>query len=112
MIRHTLVFALAIAAAPALAEDDKMTSCTYQGQVVAAIQTARMDRVKQENVQATVTSNATWPEKYNAAIPRMTEFVYQQKRRDLRRVNLGDQFRQQCIDNWDQIQQIMNNIKG
>ena len=55
MIRPALV--LALLATPALAEDSKEVSCGYQAQVVAAIQQARLDRVKERDVPEPSASN-------------------------------------------------------
>ena len=113
MIRYAIALAVAsTTVAPAFAEDSKQTSCAYQGRVVSAIQQARLERVSQDKVEETIlASNPTWPEQYNAVIPAMTGFVYEQKRRDLKKVDLGEQFRDQCLENWDQIQAMMKNVK-
>lgn len=110
MIRYALVACLA--AAPALAADSKETSCGYEAQVMAAVQNARMDRVKQEDVAAHVAESASWPDNYNAAIPQLAEFVYQQKRRDLKKQDLGEMWEQQCLATWDQRQQMIKKLNN
>lgn len=96
-------FALAVAllplvSAPAFAKDSKEVSCDYQAQVVAAIQQARLDRVKERNVaQHIADGNPTWPENYNAAIPIMTPWVYDQKMRDVRKHDLSEAWKELCL---------------
>ncbi len=96
MIRIAL--ALSLLAAPVLAADDKKTSCDYQADVVAAIQKARLDKVKERNVAKHIAeSNPTWPQNYNAAIPIMTPWVYEQKMRDVRNNDLGAAWKDLCL---------------
>lgn len=100
MVR-TLVMAAALATvtvAPGLAQsEDKKTSCGYQAQVVAAIQQARLDRVRERKVQERVMENATWPENYNTAIPLLTPWVYEMKMRDVRNNDLGAAWTELCL---------------
>ncbi|MCF6431817.1 hypothetical protein [Leisingera sp. MMG026] len=111
MIRIAL--AAALLAAPAYASETKEQSCKYQGQVMAAVQQARLDRVKQEEVeQAVLNSEPDWPETYSKAIPQLTNHVYAMKRRDLRDVDLGAAFEEQCLQNWDQIQAMQKQLKS
>ena len=98
MIRPALV--LALLATPALAEDSKGVSCGYQAQVVAAIQQARLDRVKERDVpEAIAASNPTWPENYNAAIPLITPWVYEKKMRVVRQNDLSEAWKEVCLAN-------------
>jgi len=108
------IFVLAcLLATPAMAEKNKVESCGYQGDVMAAVQKARLARVKEGNVeQAILADNPSWPTQYNAAIAGLTKHVYQLKRRDLRKVDLGTQLRTQCIDNWDRIQEMQRGLKN
>ncbi len=108
------IIALAcLLATPALAEKNKVESCGYQADVMAAVQKARLDRVKEGNVEQTILAdNPSWPNEYSAAIPGLTKHVYQLKRRDLRKVDLGAQFRTQCIENWDRIQEMQQGLKN
>lgn len=86
--------------APAVAQESKAESCQYQGQVVAAIQKARLDRVKERGVpDAIAKTNPTWPENYNAAIPLITPWVYEQKMRDVRNKDLGAIWNDICLKN-------------
>ena len=98
MIRPALV--LALLATPALAEDSKEVSCGYQAQVVAAIQQARLDRVKERDVpEAIAASNPTWPENYHAAIPLITPWVYEKKMRVVRQNDLSEAWKEVCLAN-------------
>lgn len=111
MIR--LALAACLFATPLIAADSKEVSCGYQGQVISAIQQARLDRVKEQDVAATIAaSNPSWPAQYSKAIPGLTPWVYQQKMRDLRKNDLGAVMREQCIENWDQIQAMQKNLNN
>jgi len=118
MIRNNLVAALVAApllATPALsaAELGKEDSCKYQGQVMAAVQQARLDRVPQDKVDETIrAAEPEWPENFSNAIPQLTQHVYQMKRRDLKNIDLGEVFETQCVENWDQIQEMKRNLSG
>lgn len=85
-------------AAPVWAQSaDKKTSCGYQAEVVAAIQQARLDRVRERKVQAHVLEKATWPENYNTAIPLLTPWVYEMKMRDVRDNDLAAAWTELCL---------------
>ncbi len=97
----------------ASAQDSKEDSCRYQGAVMAAVQDARMTRVKQEKAEANILeSEPDWPAQYSKAIPQLVEHVYAMKRRDLRNIDLGAVFEEQCLSNWDQIQQLQKNLQA
>ncbi|MDE4274316.1 hypothetical protein PXK58_08320 [Phaeobacter gallaeciensis] len=103
----------ALLAAPSYAAESKEESCKFQGQVMAAVQQARMDRVRQEKVEQTILAdNPEWPEQYSKAIPQLTAHVYSMKRRDLRKVDLGATFEEQCLENWDQIQAMKKQLQS
>lgn len=111
MIRIAL--AAALLAAPAYASERKEQSCKYQGQVMAAVRQARLDRVQQDEVQQVILdSNPDWPAAYSNAIPQLAEHVYAMKRRDLKNADLGAAFEQQCLQNWDQIQAMQKQLKS
>lgn len=95
LIRLTL--AAALLAAPASAADSLADSCRYQAQVVAAIQQARKDRVAERDVPKVIAaSNPTWPANYNAAIPLITPWVYEQKMSDIRNADLAAAWSELC----------------
>ncbi|MCE8511324.1 hypothetical protein KBY24_01920 [Ruegeria pomeroyi] len=96
MYRYALVALLA--ASPLAAAETKQESCQYQADVVAAIQQARLDRVKERDVPAAVAAtNPTWPANYNAAIPLIAPWVYQQKMRDVREQDLSAAWLELCL---------------
>ncbi|WP_121064025.1 hypothetical protein [Chachezhania antarctica] len=100
MIRTATALALAAAlATPAFAQDAAKTeSCTYQAQVVAAIQQARLDRVSERDVPAHIAAtNPTWPAEYSNAIPLITPWVYEQKRRVIRNQELSSAWLELCL---------------
>ena len=111
MIRITLVAALL--AVPAYAAERKEESCKYQGQVMAAVQAARLDRVAKTDVeQVILDSDPAWPEQYSKAIPQLTAHIYAMKRRDLKATDFGPLLEQQCLENWDQIQAMQKQLKS
>ena len=74
--------------------------------MIRAIQQARLDRVKLRDVmKVIVASNPPWPANYSKAIPTYAPWVYDQKMRDLRKTDLGTSFEQQCLEQWDLIQE-------
>lgn len=98
MIRLALVVCLL--ATPVLAAETKEQSCRYQADMVAAIQQARKDHVKERDVPDHIAAtNPAWPDNYNAAIPLMTPWVYEQKRRVIRKEDLSAVFFEQCLQN-------------
>ena len=115
MLRMTIAaatLAAATAVSPLWAEEiGKEDSCKYQGQVMSAVQQARMDRVAQDKVADTILSaNPDWPAQFANTIDPLAAHVYGMKRRDLRKVDLGAVMEQQCLDNWDQIQEMQQNL--
>ncbi|MDK3019470.1 hypothetical protein [Pseudodonghicola flavimaris] len=120
-IRPLSVFAAAIAvgvsalALPALAEQElsKEESCGYEGQVMAAVQQARLDRVAQDKVAAHIAAgNPGWPAQFNAAIPGMADYIYQLRRKDLRGNDFGAIWKDQCIAVWDQRQEMIKQLNN
>lgn len=107
-VRFAVAVAVMLGAAPINAQS-KQEACGLQGQVVGAIQKARLDRVRRDDVVPTlVAANPDW-EKMSEAMPQMVEWVYSLRRRDLRKVELGPAAEAQCLENWDQIQRLNNN---
>ncbi len=88
----------AVVAAPAVAKESAEESCGYQADVVAAVQQARLDRVKERNLTETLTAGETiWPENYNAAIPLLAPWIYDQKMKVIRNEDLGAVWKEQCL---------------
>ena len=97
MMRFVVAATLALAAGPALSQSEKEVSCGYQAEVVDAIQQARLDRVKERDVQKTLLEGApTWPENYNAAIPLIAPWVYELPMKQVRQNDLGDVWSELC----------------
>lgn len=89
---------LILAAAPGLAESAKEADCRYQSEVAAAVQKARLDGVREQDLpKAIAKTNPQWPERYNNAIPILAGEVYKLKKRDLKQINLGQQWNQMCL---------------
>ncbi|WP_171120975.1 MULTISPECIES: hypothetical protein [unclassified Ruegeria] len=87
-----------LAATPLAAQEAKKQDCQYQADVVAAIQKARLDKVKERDVPEAVAASApTWPDNYNAAIPLITPWVYEQKMRDIRKKDLAAAWLELCL---------------
>ena len=82
---------------PALAASKKEESCMHQAAVVAAVQQARLNRVKEREVPATVQAKATWPEDFNTAIPLVTPWVYEMKMRDVKKSDLSASWKEMCL---------------
>ncbi|MBY5931536.1 hypothetical protein KUV51_00885 [Tateyamaria omphalii] len=98
MIRFATAAALAFVAAPAFAQETKEESCALQSQVVAAVQQARLDRVKEREVQDHILAQSpTWPEKYNNTIPLIAPWVYEQPRKIIRNESLADAWSELCL---------------
>lgn len=93
-----LVLIASLAATPLLAAETPEQSCAYQADVVAAVQQARLDRVKERDVpEAIAATNPEWPENYNAAIPLMAPWVYEQKMKVIRNDDLSAVWKDLCI---------------
>lgn len=93
-----LALIASLAATPLMAEDTPEQSCAYQADIVAAIQQARKDRVKERDVpEAVAATNPDWPENYNAAIPLVTPWVYEQKMRVIRKEDLSAAWKELCL---------------
>ncbi|WP_299689651.1 hypothetical protein [uncultured Tateyamaria sp.] len=97
MTRFALSCAAALFALPAFA-DEKAESCGYQAEVVAAVQQARLDRVPEREVSAHILAQEpTWPERFNNAIPLIAPWVYEQKRRVIRKEDLSAAWNELCL---------------
>jgi len=99
-IRTVLIAALtaAVFASPVSAADSSEETCGYQADVVAAVQQARLDRVKERDLTETLTIvEPSWPENYNAAIPLVAPWIYDQKMKVIRKEDLGAVWKEQCL---------------
>lgn len=86
-------------AGPAEASTQKREFCTIQGDIVAALSQAKLDRVPEKKAAAHVTKGATWPSKYNAAVPIYVGEVYKLKRKVLRETDMAANWRNACMEN-------------
>ncbi|MEH6739908.1 MAG: hypothetical protein V7695_15380 [Sulfitobacter sp.] len=98
MIRVLSIAVLGLMAAPAFAETAREKDCAYQGDVVAAVQAARVARVKERKVAAHIVDAAPeWPEKYNAVVPLVTPWVYGMKVSELKETDLAAAWKELCL---------------
>ena len=82
----------------AWAQESKQISCGYQADVVAAIQKARLDRVREKDVSSAIQKTSpTWPANYNAAIPLIAPWVYEKKMRVVRENDLAAVWKELCL---------------
>lgn len=109
LIRFACAFAILLPTV-GLAAQSKEDACALQGDVVGAIQQARLDRVDQAEVIPTIyAANPDWPDAMKEALPGMVDWVYSMKRRKLRKVELGPVTETQCLENWDALQALSKN---
>ncbi len=110
LIRIAVVCALTFSSAPAFAKSAE-ESCEFQARIVSAIQKARLNRVRRDDVvPKLIAANPNWPAAMEQAMPALVDWIYDQRRRDLKDVDLGAVSKQQCIDNWDQIQNLTQSV--
>ena len=103
MIRAVLIFSLTLTSALS-AQSTKEEVCESMASVVKAIQQARLDRVKERDVQKTILSQPQpWPENYNNAIVHMIPWVYRQRMRDVRNKDLAAAWDEVCQANWQEL---------
>ena len=89
----------AVIAAPVMAAVTAEESCGYQADVVAAIQQARLDRVKERNLAETLAAaEPAWPENFNATIPLIAPWIYEQKMKVIRKEDLGAVWKERCLE--------------
>lgn len=114
MIRTALTAVFALTLTPAFADEaQKEAECQFQADLIGAVQQARLDRVRKANLTETlVAANPDWPAGAAKAIPAIGEYVYGFKRRDLRNVDLGETTKQQCLENWDQLQELKGSFSN
>ena len=93
------ILALAVAAWgwPADAASEKEVDCGYQAAVVGAVQKARIERIGERKVPDYVKPKATWPDRYNTAIPLVTPWVYEMRMRDVRTKDLAAAWNEMCL---------------
>ena len=98
MIRLALMLSATLLAQAALADGHLEETCGYQAKVVSAIQQARLKRVPERSVSEHILATDTdWPDQYNVAIPLIAPWVYEQKRRVIRKKNLSAVWAELCL---------------
>jgi hypothetical protein len=98
MIRVLSVVFCASLAAPVVAETAKEKDCGYQGDVVAAVQAARIARVKEKKVPDYVAeATPDLPEKYSAVVPLVTPWVYSMKMAEVKEADLSGAWKELCL---------------
>ncbi len=101
MIRIVLAALLLAGATTAQAKDSKEEYCGQTANVVGAIQQARLSRVSERKVAEKITAEATWPERFNSAIPLLVPWVYEKKMREVRNNDLAAAWKEVCEANWE-----------
>ena len=98
MLRLCLAALLAVTAVPAFAQSEKEVSCGFQSDVVKAIQQARIDKVRERDVQKTILeSDPEWPDNFDNAIPLITPWVYELPMKQVQENDLGAIWNQNCM---------------
>lgn len=99
-MKRLIVALLAVSVALPLRaqEDEKEQDCRYQAQVVAAVQKARLEGVRERDLaDAIARTGPDWPERYNNAIPIFAGAVYQLEESELRKIDLAAQWMDMCM---------------
>ncbi|WP_298842640.1 hypothetical protein [uncultured Roseobacter sp.] len=97
MLRFIVPVVFALTALPVAAQTEKEISCGHQSDVVAAVKQARLDGVKERDLPATLSADASWPEKYNNIIPLLAPAIYEKKRGDLKNEDLKSWWYEECL---------------
>jgi len=106
-----LTAALLMTSGPAHAASEKEADCQFQANLLSAVQQARLNGVAKANLTIVMkASNPGLSDTVLATIPAIGEHVYGIKRRDLKKIDLGATTKTQCLENWDQIQEMKKTI--
>jgi len=98
MTRLALMLSATLLAQAALADGHLEETCGYQAKVVSAIQQARLKRVPERSVsEHNLATDPDWPDQYNVAIPLIAPWVYEQKRRVIRKQDLSAVWAELCL---------------
>ena len=96
---------------PAFAASRKQRECAEQGALVGTIQQARLAGVRRAQLRdAVAKAQPDLSEAMLDTVPQLGDFVYGLKRGQLKQINLGQVTQQQCLDNWDQVQQMRKQL--
>lgn len=97
MMRFALI-TLIVLSPMAASASGKAHDCGWQAKVVSAVQQARIARVKERKVAEHIAStNPEWPQRFNAAIPLVTPWIYEMKMRDVRTQDLASAWKELCL---------------
>ncbi len=113
MIRPTIVALTAalMLAGPATAETQKQTECSLQAGLMSTVQKARLNGVPKAKIAKVIQSaNPDLSDNIIAVVPAIADHVYSIKRDDLKKVDLGKATMAQCLENWDQIQEMKKTV--
>ena len=98
MIRMLSIAVCGLMAVPAFAASEKEQDCSYQGDVVASVQAARIARVREKKVAAHIADSAPdWPEKYNGIVPLVAPWVYSMKMAEVKSTDLSAAWKELCL---------------
>lgn len=98
MIRVLSAVLCVVAVSPAFADAAKEKDCGYQGDVVAAVQAARVAKVGERDVAGHVAETAPeWPEKYNAVVPLVAPWIYGMKMAEVKSADLSAAWQELCL---------------
>ena len=107
------VLAASLIAGNAQAQTQKERDCAVQGQVMGAVQQARLDGVRKNKlVEAVTAANPDLSQKDLDTVPAIGAHIYDIKKRDLKKVDLGAVAQAQCLENYDQIQALQKSINN
>lgn len=106
-VRGMAALAVGMTLALPVTAGEKEDTCKLQGDIMGAVQQARLDRVgKGKVIDTVIAANPEWPAGVETAMPQVVDFVYSQKRKDLKNVDLGATAQTQCLESWDQIKEL------
>ena len=98
MIRVLTAILCLATAAPAFAASAKQKDCGFQGDVVAAVQAARVAKVKERDmVDHIAGTTPDWPEKYNAVVPLVTPWIFSLKMSEVKTADLSAAWNELCL---------------
>ncbi len=91
--------AMAVVGGAVQAATEKQIDCAHQAAVIAAVQQARLDRVKEPDVFEHVSAQGAWPARYNQSIAIFAGWIYGSdvRMRDLRKQDFGAAWNELCL---------------
>lgn len=105
--------ALVMGAGAAHAQSQKERDCAVQGQVMGAVQQARLEGVRKNKlVEFVKAENPDLSAEVLQTVPAIGSHIYGLKKRDLRKVDLGEVAQTQCLENYDQILKLQKSMSN